>query len=241
MGWGRGRKDTEWKNGAKKERKCYFVCMWMQAGFIEQFVVRRYRETLELGLWSRARQGARLKSSGCLSGGRCGGVAVRLFSLSAVGRCLRQPRHTPLIILPLNTQPLAARTHVCVWLVCMWSMCPCVRKWSAQAQSSRTKHVWRSKRGWQRILLAGWKYCWSGSSRLTRVTYRHVFVCVVVRDVCACMQKCGRVWNKIKHYWLDYVISRNGQLLWLINNNSAWCLILCDSSFSIKDVIFWNI
>lgn len=37
---------------------------------------------------------------------------MRLFSLSAVGRCLRQPRHTPLIILPLNTQPLAARTHV---------------------------------------------------------------------------------------------------------------------------------
>lgn len=97
--------------------------MWMQAGFIEQFVVRRYREMLELGLWSRSRQGALLKSSGCLSGGRCGGVAVRLFSLSAVGRCLRQPRHTPLIILPLNTQPLAARTHVCVWGWCACGAC----------------------------------------------------------------------------------------------------------------------
>lgn len=81
---------------------------------LQQFVVRRYRETGELGLWSRCRQGALLKSSGYLSGERCGGVAVRPFSLSAVGRCLRQPRHTPLIILPLNTQPPAACLYVCV-------------------------------------------------------------------------------------------------------------------------------
>ena len=74
-----------------------------------------------------------LKSSGYLSGERCGDVAVRLFSLSAVGRCLRQPRHTPLIILPPNTQPLAACLYVCV--------CPCVHKWSTQAQSSRTERV----------------------------------------------------------------------------------------------------
>ncbi len=36
------------------------------------------------------------------------------FSLSAVGRCLRQPRHTPLIILPPNMQPLGACLYVCV-------------------------------------------------------------------------------------------------------------------------------
>lgn len=32
--------------------------------------------------------------------------------LSAVGGCLRQPGHTPLIILQLNTQPLAACLYV---------------------------------------------------------------------------------------------------------------------------------
>lgn len=62
-----------------------------------------------------------LDSSGYLSAGRRGGVAVRRFSLSAVGRRLRQAGHTPLIILPPNTQPLAARflcarVSVCVYL-----------------------------------------------------------------------------------------------------------------------------
>lgn len=60
-------------------------------------------------------QGALLKSSGYLSGERCGGVAEHPFALSAVGRCLRQPRHTPLIILPLNAQPLCA----CCLFVCV--------------------------------------------------------------------------------------------------------------------------
>lgn len=56
-----------------------------------------------------------------------------LFPLSAVGRCLRQPRHTPLIILPLNTQPLAAYLYVCV------RICPSMHKWSTQAQSSTSE------------------------------------------------------------------------------------------------------
>lgn len=55
-------------------------------------------------------------------------------SLSAVGRCLRQPRHTPLIILLLNTEPLTACLYACAACVC-----PCVHKWSAQSQSSRTE------------------------------------------------------------------------------------------------------
>lgn len=55
-------------------------------------------------------------------------------SLSAVGRCLRQPRHTPLIILLPNTEPLTACLYARVACVC-----PCAHKWSAQSQSSRTE------------------------------------------------------------------------------------------------------
>lgn len=160
----------------------------MQAGFIERFVVRRYRETEDLGLWSRCRQGALLKSSGCLSGERCGGVSVRLFSLSAVGRCLRQPRHTPLIILPLNMQPLAACLYVCVRVRMCVRVCPCVHKWSTQTQSSRTERVWRSKWGWQKILLPGWDCCWSGSSRLAGVTYESLCLLTLVSVY---VWKCG--------------------------------------------------
>lgn len=64
-------------------------------------------------MWNRCRRGALLKSSGCLTGERCGGVAARPFSLSAAGRCLRQPRHTPLIILPVNKK-LWLLAHMCL-------------------------------------------------------------------------------------------------------------------------------
>lgn len=58
------------EGGRRKKGKSHLVRMRVQAGFIERFVFRRYREE-ELGLWSRCRRGALLKSSGYLSGERC--------------------------------------------------------------------------------------------------------------------------------------------------------------------------
>lgn len=105
-------------------------------------MVRRYREPEELGVCSCCRQGAQLKSSGCLTGERCGGVAVCLFPLNAAGRCLRQPRHTPLITLPLNAGRLAAAavSYVCVGVFVNVSSSS-VHKRTIQVQPSSTEYV----------------------------------------------------------------------------------------------------
>lgn len=62
---------------------------------------------------------------------------MRPLSLSAVWRCLRQPRHTPLIILPLNTLLISECVRIC----------SSVHKWSTQDQWSTSEDQNEAGRG----------------------------------------------------------------------------------------------
>lgn len=118
-------------------------------------------------MWNRCRRGALLKSSGCLTGERCGGVAARPFSLSAAGRCLRQPRHTPLIILPVNKK---------LWLLahmCLRSVGDCEYTPVCISSVKQDGVCLKMKRRMAEDFVCRAECCWSGSSGLTAATCSH--------------------------------------------------------------------